>query len=50
LQSGIIGVNDGTPSTAQASFGGIKQSGFGREGGPTGIYEYLVEKYVSLKL
>jgi len=47
LEYGIIGVNDGLPSTAQASFGGMKNSGFGREGGPHGIYEYLVEKYVS---
>lgn len=48
LEYGIIGVNDGLPSTAQASFGGVKNSGFGREGGPHGIYEYLVEKYVSI--
>lgn len=49
LEFGIIGVNDGIPSTPQASFGGIKYSGFGREGGPTGIFEFLTEKYVSLK-
>ncbi|MEX1013522.1 MAG: NAD-dependent succinate-semialdehyde dehydrogenase [Waddliaceae bacterium] len=47
LDYGIIGINDGLPSTHQASFGGRKQSGFGREGGPTGIYEYLQEKYIS---
>lgn len=48
LQYGIIGINDGLPSTPQASFGGIKHSGFGREGGPTGLREYQVEKYVSI--
>ncbi len=47
LEFGIIGINDPIPSTYQASFGGIHQSGFGREGGPTGIKEYLVEKYIS---
>lgn len=48
LEFGIIGLNDGLPSTPQASFGGIKNSGFGREGGPSGINEYLVEKFVSI--
>lgn len=47
LEYGIIGINDGLPSAAQASFGGVKNSGLGREGGPHGIYEYLVEKYIS---
>lgn len=49
LQFGIIGVNDGAVSTPEASFGGMKNSGFGREGGPTGIYEYLMEKLISTK-
>jgi succinate-semialdehyde dehydrogenase/glutarate-semialdehyde dehydrogenase len=48
LEYGIVGMNDALPSTAQAPFGGFKQSGLGREGGPTGIDEYLEEKYVSL--
>jgi succinate-semialdehyde dehydrogenase/glutarate-semialdehyde dehydrogenase len=48
LDYGIVGVNDGMPSTAQAPFGGVKQSGFGREGGPSGIDEYLGVKYVSI--
>lgn len=48
LEYGIIGVNDGAISTPQASFGGMKYSGFGREGGPTGIYEYLIDKYISI--
>jgi succinate-semialdehyde dehydrogenase / glutarate-semialdehyde dehydrogenase len=47
LEYGIIGINDPIPSTYQASFGGIKYSGFGREGGPSGIREYLAEKYLS---
>jgi succinate-semialdehyde dehydrogenase/glutarate-semialdehyde dehydrogenase len=50
LEYGIVGVNDGLPSTAQAPFGGVKQSGLGREGGPNGIDEYLDVKYVSLGL
>jgi succinate-semialdehyde dehydrogenase/glutarate-semialdehyde dehydrogenase len=48
LEYGIIGVNDGHPSTPQAPFGGVKMSGIGREGGPTGLYEYMTEKYVSI--
>ena len=48
LEYGIIGANDAMPSTAQAPFGGVKQSGLGREGGVVGIDEYLEIKYVSL--
>ncbi|MFN8530927.1 MAG: NAD-dependent succinate-semialdehyde dehydrogenase [Anaerolineae bacterium] len=50
LEFGIIGANDPLPSTAQAPFGGVKQSGLGREGGSVGIDEYLEVKYVSLGL
>ncbi|MDH5161642.1 NAD-dependent succinate-semialdehyde dehydrogenase [Heyndrickxia oleronia] len=50
LEYGIIGFNDGLPSTPQAPFGGFKQSGLGREGGHHGIEEYLEVKYVSLGL
>lgn len=50
LEYGIIGVNDGATATAQAPFGGIKDSGIGREGGPWGISEYLDVKYVSIAL
>ena len=49
LQYGIVGLNDGLPSVAQAPFGGMKESGIGREGGKYGIEEYLEVKYVSLK-
>jgi succinate-semialdehyde dehydrogenase / glutarate-semialdehyde dehydrogenase len=48
LEYGIVGVNDGIPSVAHAPFGGVKQSGIGREGGPWGIEEYLETKFVSL--
>ncbi|MCL6454234.1 MAG: NAD-dependent succinate-semialdehyde dehydrogenase [Alicyclobacillus sp.] len=48
LEYGILGANDGIPSTAQAPFGGVKQSGLGREGSRYGIEEYLNVKYVSL--
>jgi succinate-semialdehyde dehydrogenase/glutarate-semialdehyde dehydrogenase len=48
LEYGIIGANDGMTSTAQAPFGGVKESGVGREGGSYGIEEYLDVKYVSM--
>ena len=48
LDFGIIGINDGRPSAAELPFGGLKASGFGKEGGPKGIYEYLNEKVISL--
>jgi succinate-semialdehyde dehydrogenase/glutarate-semialdehyde dehydrogenase len=50
LQTGMVGVNQGLVSNASAPFGGVKQSGFGREGGREGIGEYLETKYVALKL
>ncbi|WP_318616324.1 NAD-dependent succinate-semialdehyde dehydrogenase [Sporosarcina sp. YIM B06819] len=50
LEYGIIGLNDGLPSTPQAPFGGFKQSGLGREGGHHGIDEYIEVKYISLGL
>ena len=48
LEFGIIGLNTGIISTEVAPFGGVKQSGFGREGSHYGIDEYLVVKYVCL--
>lgn len=48
LNFGVIGLNDGVPGTAQAPFGGMNQSGYGREGGHQGIEDYLEEKYISL--
>jgi succinate-semialdehyde dehydrogenase/glutarate-semialdehyde dehydrogenase len=50
LEYGIVGVNDGVPTTAQAPFGGVKNSGIGREGGQWGIDEYLDVQYVSMAL
>ncbi len=46
LEAGIIGINEGVISTEIAPFGGIKQSGLGREGSRYGIDEYLEMKYV----
>jgi succinate-semialdehyde dehydrogenase/glutarate-semialdehyde dehydrogenase len=48
LEYGIVGANDGMPSTPNAPFGGVKESGIGREGGSTGIDEYLDVKYLSI--
>ncbi|MCV7368318.1 NAD-dependent succinate-semialdehyde dehydrogenase [Mycolicibacterium duvalii] len=48
LESGIVGINRGVISDAAAPFGGIKESGFGREGGTEGIDEYLETKYIAL--
>lgn len=48
LDYGIVGVNDGIPAAAHTPFGGVKESGLGREGGPWGLEEYLETKYVSL--
>lgn len=50
LDFGIVGLNDALPSVAQAPFGGMKESGYGREGGHQGIREYLEEKYISLNI
>ena len=48
LEFGMVGVNTGLISTAEAPFGGVKQSGLGREGSSLGIDEYLETKYVCL--
>ncbi len=48
LEAGIIGVNEGIISTAEAPFGGFKQSGLGREGSHYGIEEYLEVKYLAI--
>ncbi len=50
LQTGMVGINQGVVSNPAAPFGGIKASGFGREGGAEGIHEYLETKYVGLAL
>ena len=48
LDTGMVGLNQGMVSNPAAPFGGVKQSGLGREGGPEGIDEYLVTKYVAI--
>jgi succinate-semialdehyde dehydrogenase/glutarate-semialdehyde dehydrogenase len=50
LEAGMVGVNDALLATAEAPFGGIKESGFGREGGSLGIKDYLEPKYIRRKL
>ncbi len=48
LETGMIGLNQGMVSNAGAPFGGVKQSGIGREGGNEGIHEFLETKYVAI--
>ena len=48
LEYGMVGINTGLISTAEAPFGGVKQSGLGREGGRAGIDEYLETRYLNL--
>jgi succinate-semialdehyde dehydrogenase/glutarate-semialdehyde dehydrogenase len=50
LETGMVGLNQGMVSNPAAPFGGIKQSGFGREGGYEGVEEYLETKYVAINL
>jgi succinate-semialdehyde dehydrogenase/glutarate-semialdehyde dehydrogenase len=50
LETGMVGLNQGIVSNPAAPFGGIKQSGFGREGGVEGINEYLDTKYVAINM
>lgn len=48
LEVGMVGVNTGIISTAAAPFGGVKQSGFGREGSKYGLDEYSQIKYIMM--
>jgi succinate-semialdehyde dehydrogenase/glutarate-semialdehyde dehydrogenase len=48
LDTGMVGLNQGMVSNPAAPFGGVKQSGIGREGGPEGIEAYLSTKYVAI--
>ena len=50
LEAGMIGFNQGMVSNAGAPFGGVKHSGYGREGGPEGLDEYLETKYVAMNV
>ncbi len=50
IEAGMVGVNDMLLATAEAPFGGVKESGMGREGGSLGIRDYLEPKYIKTKL
>jgi succinate-semialdehyde dehydrogenase/glutarate-semialdehyde dehydrogenase len=50
LEAGMVGINQGVVSNPAAPFGGVKASGLGREGGPTGIDEFLETKYIGIAL
>jgi succinate-semialdehyde dehydrogenase/glutarate-semialdehyde dehydrogenase len=50
IETGMVGLNQGVVSNPAAPFGGVKQSGFGREGGFEGIGEYLETKYIAMSL
>lgn len=49
LDFGMVGINDPLPTSVQAPFGGVKQSGIGREGGVVGLEEYQEIKYLALR-
>ena len=48
MECGIVGVNEGAVSAAIAPFGGVKHSGFGREGSKYGLDDYLYLKYICI--
>jgi succinate-semialdehyde dehydrogenase/glutarate-semialdehyde dehydrogenase len=50
LDYGMVGINSGLISTAVAPFGGVKQSGYGREGSRQGIEEYMQTKYLCMNV
>ena len=50
IESGMIALNRGLVSDPAAPFGGVKQSGLGREGGTEGIYEFLETKYIAASI
>ena len=50
LDVGMVGINNLTIATAEAPFGGVKDSGFGREGGTEGVADFLVTKYVNARM
>ncbi len=50
LDSGMVGLNQGVVSNPAAPFGGVKESGLGREGGLTGIDEFLESKYIGVQM
>ena len=48
LEYGLVGANEGLMSATEAIFGGVKESGLGREGGKYGLEEYMELKYVCM--
>jgi succinate-semialdehyde dehydrogenase/glutarate-semialdehyde dehydrogenase len=50
IEAGMVGLNQGVVSNPAAPFGGVKQSGLGREGGRVGIEEFLETKYVGIAM
>ena len=50
IEAGMIGVNDGLPTTSNAPFGGVKQSGWGRELGFEGMDAFLETKHISIAI
>ncbi len=50
LEAGMIGINDGLPTTSNAPFGGVKQSGWGRELGSEGLEAFLETKHISIRV
>ncbi|NLG61471.1 MAG: aldehyde dehydrogenase family protein, partial [Candidatus Cloacimonetes bacterium] len=50
IEAGMVGINNLGIATAEAPFGGIKESGYGREGGAEGILDYTVSKYINIQL
>jgi succinate-semialdehyde dehydrogenase/glutarate-semialdehyde dehydrogenase len=50
LEAGMVGINDGLPTTSNAPFGGVKQSGWGRELGAEGLDAFLETKHISIRI
>jgi succinate-semialdehyde dehydrogenase/glutarate-semialdehyde dehydrogenase len=50
IESGMVAINRGVISDPAAPFGGVKQSGLGREGGFDGIHEFLETKYIGVEI
>ena len=50
VESGMVGINQGVVSNPAAPFGGVKESGLGREGGDIGIDEFLETKYIGIAM
>jgi succinate-semialdehyde dehydrogenase / glutarate-semialdehyde dehydrogenase len=50
IEAGMVGINRGLLSDPAAPFGGVKQSGLGREGGFDGVHEFLQTKYIGVEI